>query len=513
MANKRIRTTVYGTTAPLDRNVAWIDTTDANSPVLKLYVNGEWQSVSGGGEGPEPPQPDPALSVPFTIEATLDDTTVYFRQSPFAVSDGLAPLKVDVSTDNGETWTEVIAAPAENEVPGEVLVALNAGDKVLIRGNNDAYGYHSGSQGDIVENCNFWADQPCYVYGNIMSLVSKDGFETIHSVGEYAFASFFSDYDEALDWSWVLSEDGEELLLPATVLSDNCYYGMFYNCTSLTTAPELPATTLAEYCYIYMFGGCTSLTTAPKLPATTLAYHCYSDMFRDCTSLASTPELPATTLVESCYSSMFKGCTSLTIAPELPATVLEYHCYWEMFKGCSNLSYIKALFTTTPSSNYTANWVEGVNAIGTFVKSTNATWNALGNNGVPSGWTVRTQSPAQRSDQADWEEMNSDKASYIWNKPTVPTKSFLTMNMDDQFEDVTEEQAAQNLHISVEDLNLLLTGHIFGVHAAGTFNSYIVCTTHDGDRTYFYTHNSENDSILAVYVLANNSGSITYSEI
>ena len=36
---------------------------------------------------------------------------------------------------------------------------------------------------------------------------------------------------------------------------------MFYNCTSLTTAPSLPATTLATDCYSYMLYGCTSLTT------------------------------------------------------------------------------------------------------------------------------------------------------------------------------------------------------------------------------------------------------------
>ena len=34
---------------------------------------------------------------------------------------------------------------------------------------------------------------------------------------------------------------------------------MFWNCTSLTTAPELPATTLASECYSGMFNGCTSL--------------------------------------------------------------------------------------------------------------------------------------------------------------------------------------------------------------------------------------------------------------
>jgi hypothetical protein len=46
---------------------------------------------------------------------------------------------------------------------------------------------------------------------------------------------------------------------------------MFYDCTSLTIAPELPATTLADNCYQYMFYNCASLITAQSiLPATTL---------------------------------------------------------------------------------------------------------------------------------------------------------------------------------------------------------------------------------------------------
>jgi hypothetical protein len=60
---------------------------------------------------------------------------------------------------------------------------------------------------------------------------------------------------------------------------------MFNGCTALTTAPSLPATTLTEKCYYQMFYNCTSLTTAPELPATTLAAYCYQAMFIGCSSL------------------------------------------------------------------------------------------------------------------------------------------------------------------------------------------------------------------------------------
>jgi len=181
--------------------------------------------------------------------------------------------------------------------------------------------------------------------------------------------------------------------LPATTLADYCFVRMFNGCTSLTTAPELPATTLTSDCYEYMFSGCTSLTTAPELPATTLANACYDYMFNGCTSLTTAPELPATTLANACYHYMFNGCTSLTTAPELPATTLVSACYDYMFNGCSNLSYIKAAFTTTPSSIYTSNWVSGVKATGTFVKNSAASWDVTGVHGVPSGWTVETYTP------------------------------------------------------------------------------------------------------------------------
>ena len=181
--------------------------------------------------------------------------------------------------------------------------------------------------------------------------------------------------------------------LPATTLASCCYSAMFDGCTSLTTAPELPATTLANSCYYQMFSGCTSLTTAPELPVTTLADYCYGTMFMDCTGLTTAPELPATTLAVSCYISMFQGCTSLTTAPELPATTLANYCYQSMFDGCSNLNYIKCLATDISASNCLRNWVSGVAATGTFVKSSSASWNVTGVNGVPSGWTVLTAVP------------------------------------------------------------------------------------------------------------------------
>ena len=130
-------------------------------------------------------------------------------------------------------------------------------------------------------------------------------------------------------------------------LGDYAFAYMFFNCTSLTVAPELPTTTLANFCYNYMFGGCTSLTVAPELPATTLVDNCYSYMFYQCTSLTVAPELPATTLAPSCYGGMFVVCTSLTTVPSLPATTLANFCYVGMFQNCTGLTVVPELPATT----------------------------------------------------------------------------------------------------------------------------------------------------------------------
>ena len=180
--------------------------------------------------------------------------------------------------------------------------------------------------------------------------------------------------------------------LPATTLANNCYQWMFYNCTSLTQAPALPATTLANSCYYGMFYGCASLTTAQTtLPATTLVNSCYYAMFYNCTSLTTTPELPATTLANSCYYAMFYNCTALTTAPELPATTLVDNCYVWMFGTCTKLNYVKAMFTTDPTTGtYLTNWLSNVVETGTFVKNANATWTNE-QAGIPTGWTVQSE--------------------------------------------------------------------------------------------------------------------------
>lgn len=214
--------------------------------------------------------------------------------------------------------------------------------------------------------------------GNIMSLINYTTPPTTIP-SNYCFASAFQD----------CSKLTAAPLLPATTLKPYCYANMFNGCSNLAKAPALPAAGLSMFCYQTMFRNCTSLTATPDLPATALASSCYRYMFEGCTGITVVPDvLPATTLNDSCYLGMFYGCTSLTSAPTLPALTLVNGCYSNMFQNCSSLAYIKAMFTTTPSTTYTNNWVSSVAASGTFAKNTAASWSVSGTYGVPSGWST-----------------------------------------------------------------------------------------------------------------------------
>lgn len=150
------------------------------------------------------------------------------------------------------------------------------------------------------------------------------------------------------------------------------------------------STPLTTYAFFALFEGCTSLLSAPELPATEMKSYCYNSMFTNCTSLKFAPELPAKRLESNCYLCMFEGCTSLTSAPELPATELVSNCYEFMYKDCHNLRYVIGLFTTEPSEKTTKDWLSGVAASGTFIKSKKATWDVTGAHGIPEGWKIET---------------------------------------------------------------------------------------------------------------------------
>lgn len=137
-----------------------------------------------------------------------------------------------------------------------------------------------------------------------------------------------------------------------------------------------------------MFFNCSSLITAPELPAATLAQGSYYQMFFSCASLVNAPTLPATAIYKQTYFQMFRNCSSLVIAPVILATTASGGTSCQrMFMGCSSLTYVKCLLTNRSGDRVMEEWLNGVAATGTFVKAPNASWES-GVSGIPTGWTI-----------------------------------------------------------------------------------------------------------------------------
>ena len=249
---------------------------------------------------------------------------------------------IQYSTDDGQTWTTLGIEPT-----------ITSGNKIMWKGLLTPETPITSSSTGIGR---FTATGGRFkVYGNVMSLIANDNFETATTVVENQFKNLFQEN--------TLLVDAEHLVLPATTLASGCYSFIFQKCTNLVTAPAiLPATTLTLRCYAWMFLYCTSLVNAPQLPATTLANACYNAMFSSCSSLETAPVLPATTLTDSCYNSMFANCSSLNS--------------------------ITCLATDISATGCTLGWVLNVAASGTFTKASSMSSWTTGNDGIPNGWTV-----------------------------------------------------------------------------------------------------------------------------
>ncbi len=337
---------------------------------------------------PSKPDPKPAqgTEIPLTLEALGDNTTITLSETNLVTN-------LKYSIDGAEPVAVSSSEPKEITLSKDSCISL----------------YAEGTNNSNSENFNINCSADCYVYGNVMSLLSSDFKDKNEITQDYAFCGLF--YNN----THIKNSPQKELLLPATSLAEGCYYmmfsyctslttapvlpatclarecyeSMFYNCTSLETPPVLPATSLADYCYSHMFDSCTSLTEAPDLPATNLADFCYCGMFYGCTSITKVPALPATSLAKGCYDNMFYGCKSLETAPALPATKLADYCYSYMFGGCTSLNSVKCLATDISAKNCLKDWLSGVASTGTFVKAASMTGWPSGQNGIPSGWTVK----------------------------------------------------------------------------------------------------------------------------
>lgn len=167
------------------------------------------------------------LSEPLTLEAKENGKITFTNNSG-----GVIEYRI-----NDGSWTSTTNF---NE-------SVSAGTKVSFRGNNSSY--YPGSDASSIA-----CTAPCYVYGNIMSLVNATNFATATSLtGNNAFHNLFKDNTN------IINHSSKDLVLPATTLTSYCYKAMFNGCAGLTRAPVLPAPALVANCYEMMFADCTNL--------------------------------------------------------------------------------------------------------------------------------------------------------------------------------------------------------------------------------------------------------------
>ena len=219
---------------------------------------------------------------------------------------------------NNSDWNDVVADK----------VVEFGGDKgdLRLRGKNNLGGT-SGSDSFEYSTITFGKTVDVACTGDIRTLLDYENYENVATESARFSYLFYN-----------CTQLTSAPNLPATKLADRCYSNMFYGCTNLKTVPTLLAMKMLSGGYRSMFQGCTSLENAPDLPATELANFCYAYMFKDCTNLKKVPDaLPTQTMASNCYRQMFENCASLEKAPQLPATTLAENCYWSMFQGCTKL--------------------------------------------------------------------------------------------------------------------------------------------------------------------------------
>ena len=201
-----------------------------------VYSQGALIESASTDCGYVPPTPPHDYSQDYLTFRPNGDTEYWF-----SYGDSENYNMISYSLNSGQSWTAVDY--------NEHTVTVHSGDTIMWRGYAENSGNGNGI-GQFHSSGSTWD-----VEGNVMSLLYNDNFSGQTSLSGY----------------------------------NDVFPNLFYDCTNLTSAENmvLPATTLTDYCYYQMFCGCTSLTTAPTLPATTLTESCYEGMFNYCTSLSS----------------------------------------------------------------------------------------------------------------------------------------------------------------------------------------------------------------------------------
>ena len=220
-------------------------------------------------EKQQPVPPTPSNSYFYVEDASGSNNTVTIKKVRDSDEHYITPtITVYYSTDQ-INWTSMGSTSTTG-----ITVTIPANTKVYFRATANTWSSVHTNYCNI-----FDIGGNCRVGGNVMSLIYGSNFANKTSFPNNSnsnLAKIFSSNPVV---------DASNLVLPATTLTQQCYVGMFQNCTSLTQAPQLPATTLAQQCYQMMFSGCYALNTVITYAQDISASYCTSNWLQ---SVAST---------------------------------------------------------------------------------------------------------------------------------------------------------------------------------------------------------------------------------
>lgn len=163
-------------------------------------------------------------TIPLTFEILSDGNIIW-------VGEGGSTKTIEYSKDNGNTWTSITS-----NVFG-VSIPVVSGDTIQFRGNNTQLGGPGLTPYSHFKSSNVQFN----VKGNIMSLLDETNFSTMTTLpSTYTFVGLFNNNTGLIDAS--------KLILPATTLTERCYYRMFEFCRNLNYIKCLATDKSASNC-------------------------------------------------------------------------------------------------------------------------------------------------------------------------------------------------------------------------------------------------------------------------
>lgn len=191
----------------------------------------------------------------FTIDIIDDGVFTFGPISEQTNNTGYNYYPEDFTVDysiNDDEWISVVVPTSGTTLD------VSAGDKIRFRGTNTHYCNTTGNDPhkqwyfvfgvgtDEAKGSGYTKTTAKFnAYGNTMSLLYGDNFvEQTILPSNFVFCSLFNG-------AMVVS--AENLILPASVLTEHCYRAMFSHATYLIISPVLPAKNIVTGCYKYMF--------------------------------------------------------------------------------------------------------------------------------------------------------------------------------------------------------------------------------------------------------------------